>query len=1087
MKKVFLLLFLVFGGYNLIAQAPNDECVNRETIIVNTSELLEYTIDTSTATESIDTSCENPATDNLDVWYEFTMPVNGNLRISDIPSTIGVTLFDSCGGSEIACFFNDGFIFDLVASTTYVLRISENAIFASPVNFNIQAFETAPNDECADRELITVTTAAETTVSFDTSSATESIDTSCENPATDNLDVWYEFTMPVNGNLRISDIPSTIGVTLFDSCGGSEIACFFNDGFIFDLVASTTYVLRISENAIFASPVNFNIQAFETAPNDECADRELITVTTAAETTVSFDTSSATESIDTSCENPATDNLDVWYEFTMPVNGNLRISDIPSTIGVTLFDSCGGSEIACFFNDGFIFDLVASTTYVLRISENMVFASPVNFNIQAFETAINDDCETPIEIVVLQETTTTIALDNRSASESIDASCDIASLDNLDVWYSFTMPVNGTIEITNVANTESFSLFEECDGEEIGCFFNDGSFFELINGNTYLLRTSTRSVFSGLYDFTIQAIEVAPQPCSDSTIWDGSSWSNGVPDNTKSALFNGNYNTDNTEESVNACSVTIASGNTVTIGDGYYLRSVFDITVEGSLQVSNAGSVVQVAEDAVTINNGSIEISKTTPSLEPRDFILLSSPMSLEVNGEVYGSADRVFGIIEENFVPNTDSGLDTVVANFIDDNGDYLDNLSIDNPNLPDDASGSATPIVPGTGYLVFPQAVNNTGAVNYDHDYTQGTLNSGVIERVTTYNGPTTENNFNLLGNPYASAIDVNQFIMDNDPVNEVYYWEHITEPDSSFPGFNTQNFTMDDVSVRNLMGGIASQNGDTDPGQFMSSGQGFAILANQAFAGTNISFNNSMRVIGNNETLRSSEQDNKLWLEMTSNIYTISSRTLIGFVPEGSPAMDLGYDSGRLDTSINLFSVLDDGHQLSIQSREIFNPDMEIALGFNNALPEDLQLTISISQIEGAALEQSDIYLIDKLLNTVTDLKATDYSFTSGEGIQENRFTLVFREAAVLDVEEESFRESNISLYPNPASDSITLDYRGNEPLIQLTIVNVNGQIMLRKDLSDFNGQQQINIEDLSAGMYFVNLESTQNTITKKLIIK
>jgi len=441
---------------------------------------------------------------------------------------------------------------------------------------------------------------------------------------------------------------------------------------------------------------------------------------------------------------------------------------------------------------------------------------------------------------------------------------------------------------------------------------------------------------------------------------------------------------------------------------------------------------------------------------------------------------------IEENFTPNTDTGLADVVANFIDDNGDYLDNLFTDSPDLPDDASGVATPIIPGTGYLVFPQAINGVGAINYDHNYTQGTLNSGVIERVATYNGPATQNNFNLLGNPYASAIDVNQFIASNDPINEVYYWEHITPPDASFPGFNTQNFTMDDVSVRNLMGGIASVNGGTDPGQFMSSGQGFAVLADQAFVGTNITFNNSMRVIANNSAPRSVEQENRLWLEMSSDIYTINSRALIGFSPEASAGMDLGYDSDRLDTSISLFSVLENGNQLSIQGREVFRTEMEIQLGITNILPEDLNLTIRINQLEGTALQQNEIYLIDKLLNTVTNLKTTEYTFTAGEGLQEDRFTLVFREAA-LNVGEESFLESNIKLYPNPASNNFTLDYRGNQQLTQLTVMNVNGQIVLHKDLSEFNGQQQINIQDLSAGMYFVNLESTRNKVTKKLIIK
>ncbi len=822
------------------------------------------------------------------------------------------------------------------------------------------------------------------------------------------------------------------------------------------------------------------------ALNDECTGRETIAVNTSEAIEYSLDTSMATESLDTSCENVNTQNLDVWYEFTMPVNGNLRITDIPNTIGITIFDNCGGNEVACFFNDGFVFNLSEATTYVLRVSENSIFAGPTSFNIQAFETATNDECTSPTDIIVLQETNTTFTVDNRTATESMDASCENANNQNLDLWYEFIMPVNGTIEITNVGSSESFSLFEECSGEELDCFFNDGSFFELISGNSYVLRVSTSTIFSGVFDFTIQAIEVAPQPCTDSTIWDGNSWSNGIPDNTTTALFNGNYNTAFEPENINACSCTIATGRTVTIGDGFYLRSVFDIIVEGSLEVSNAGSIIQVAEDAITINNGAISISKTTPTLQPRDFILLASPMSQEVNGEVYGNSNRVFGIIEENFIPNTDPDLNAVVGNFIDDNGDYLDNLEIDDPNMPDDQSGTMTPIVPGTGYLVFPQGVDVVGGVKYNHTYTEGTLNSGSITRTTTYNGPATGNNFNLLGNPYASAIDVHQFIQNNDPVNEVFYWEHITEPNSDLPGFNNQNFSMDDVSVLNLTGGIPSVNGGTAPGQFMASGQGFAILADQNFAGTDVNFTNSIRVTGNNSTPRSPDQSNRIWLQLSNDTYNVTARALIGFFPEGSPVYDFGYDSDRLNTSINLFSVLDNDRQLSIQAREVFNPEMEINMGLSSLIPEDLNVTINIDQIEGVDLQLTDIYLIDHYLKSSTNLKSTSYSFKTEKGVQADRFTLVFKEPS-LTIEEESFRESSIGIYPNPAFNQVTIDYNGSIPLTQVTLLNTSGKVVRTFNLTEFNGKKNLDLEGISSGMYFINIKSIQDSIIKKLLIK
>ncbi|GGG03926.1 hypothetical protein GCM10011344_00320 [Dokdonia pacifica] len=1064
--------------------ATNDECVDRETITVNTTDALEYTIDTATATESIDASCNTASNDNLDVWYEFTMPVSGNLRVTNIPSTVSITLFDTCGGSEIACFSNDRFIFNLQETTNYVMRVAENSTFAGTVNFRVQAFETATNDECVDREIITVNTTDALEYTIDTATATESIDASCNTASNDNLDVWYEFTMPVSGNLRITNIPSTVSITLFDTCGGSEITCFSNDGFIYNLQEATDYVMRVAENSTFAGTVNFRVQAFETATNDECVDRETITVNTTDALEYTIDTATATESIDASCNTASNDNLDVWYEFTMPVSGNLRVTNIPSTVSITLFDTCGGSEIACFSNDGFIYNLQEATDYVMRVAENSTFAGTVNFRIQAFETVTNDECDTPQIIQVLQETTTVIPADNRGATESIDASCDTASSDNLDLWYTFTMPVNGTVEISAVASSEGFSLFDECSGEEIDCFYNDGSFFELINGNSYLLRVNKSAFNSNAFDFTIQAVETDPQPCSDSTIWDGNSWSNGVPDNTKSALFNGNYNTIFEPESINACSCTIASGRTVAIGDGFYLRSVFDITVEGTLNVANEGSVIQVAEDAVTINNGSINVTKTTPAIQARNFIALSSPMDGESRDQVYGSSRAVFGIIPSNFVP---FAIDFVefpefefAENFLDDNLDYLDEYT-GIRELPD----------AGIGLLVFPSPEIDSPSDAYNLTYNEGTLHSGTITVPINYNGPETTNNYNLLGNPYASAIDVNAFITANDAVNEVFYWEHITNPSGDLPGFGSSNFSMNDISVRNALVGISAVNGGTAPGQFMSSGQGFAIKADQsqAMSNTPVTFTNSIRVIGNNDDLRTSENTSTdlLWLNLTTAAYEdATSQTAIGFTPQATPDFDPGYDTIRLGTFISLFTTLESGEQLAIQGRESFDTAIELTLGFATSVETEETYTISIDNFEGVNITNVPVFLIDQVQNEIINLKENDYHFTAQRGIQPERFLIVFQERDVLNSEDIRFRES-VLLYPNPASNQVTLTYAGQAPLQELTIIDMNGKIVRNLSLENFQNSQTIDTSNLSKGIYFLNIQSTENTSIQKLIIK
>ena len=245
--------------------------------------------------------------------------------------------------------------------------------------------------------------------------------------------------------------------------------------------------------------------------------------------------------------------------------------------------------------------------------------------------------------------------------------------------------------------------------------------------------------------------ETPVDPCSGiTTTFDGSSWSPNAPTAIDRAIIAGDYDTAANGEII-ACIIEINENITLTVQDNTFIETLSDIVVRGTLNIANSGSLVQLDNRAEVVreSTGNISVTKTTPLLGPRDFIVLSSPMTGETNGNVYGDADRVFRIIPENFIPNTDPDLDGVFANFIDDNGDYIDNLERDNPNSTNDATGLNNPIIPMEGYLVFPQAVTGTKTITYTHTYNQGTLNNGILSKPIVYNGPQTNNNFNALGN--------------------------------------------------------------------------------------------------------------------------------------------------------------------------------------------------------------------------------------------------------------------------------------------------------------------------------------------------
>ena len=132
------------------------------------------------------------------------------------------------------------------------------------------------------------------------------------------------------------------------------------------------------------------------------------------------------------------------------------------------------------------------------------------------------------------------------------------------------------------------------------------------------------------------------------------------------------------------------------------------------------------------------------------------------------------------------------------------------------------------GEGYMYWAAPDLATGGT-FDIVFNTGDLNSGDITYPTTF-GTDKNDSPNILSNPYASAIDTDAFInaIENTAVEEVYFWEHNTEPNSAYPGALNENFNMDDISVRNAGAGVAASTGGTAPSQFMSTGQGFAIKA-------------------------------------------------------------------------------------------------------------------------------------------------------------------------------------------------------------------------------------------------------------------
>lgn len=74
------------------------------------------------------------------------------------------------------------------------------------------------------------------------------------------------------------------------------------------------------------------------------------------------------------------------------------------------------------------------------------------------------------------------------------------------------------------------------------------------------------------------------------------------------------------------------------------------------------------------------------------------------------------------------------------------------------------------------------------------------------------------------------------------------------------------------------------------------------------------------------------------------------------------------------------------------------------------------------------------------------------------------------------------TKMSLYPNPTTDYITLNLKGIDD-VEVSIYSVNGRRLKR--IANYNSETTINIKNLSDGLYFLKIKSSNKSVLKKFM--
>lgn len=539
------------------------------------------------------------------------------------------------------------------------------------------------------------------------------------------------------------------------------------------------------------------------------------------------------------------------------------------------------------------------------------------------------------------------------------------------------------------------------------------------------------------------------------TVWSGSSWDNGLPGKTKQTIINGTYVASN--GSFESCDLTIGTGFTLNLNGGTsnYVLVDDDLTINGSFIIGDTESLVMTTDALGNVGDISGQVSKievTTSLNNYRDFTYWSSPVNTTIGAAFTGvNANRIFRW-DKPGIESPTGGAWTI-------------------------ASGSMTA---GRGFI----AEAPIGSTQHTVTFT-GTPNNGLINMPVGFvNDGFEYTDYNLIGNPYPSAIDIDQFISlsnnseirDNDDLDgTIYLWTHSTQISGGTEG----DFTDTDYATYNLAGGTASSNGGPVPTNNIGSGQGFMVRTKSS--GT-VFFQNDMRLNDQNtqffKSNKVAEEKDRLWLDMTSEQGAFN-QILVGFFDEATDGVDRGYDGIKNNggSFISFYSNIDDSRYV-IQGLGTFNQSKEVTLGFDTGIVRTFK--IAISNIEGV-LKDEDVYLVDNALNIVHDLKQSAYEFEiTDTGAYMERFTLKFNNS-VLDIEDLEFSKDFLVI-----NEDNTLRIKANQEVSKLRVFDMLGRLLIdqKPNESDF----YLNTKNIKKGTILIlNATMQDGSIVSKKGIK
>ncbi|NRB58953.1 MAG: metallophosphoesterase [Winogradskyella sp.] len=368
------------------------------------------------------------------------------------------------------------------------------------------------------------------------------------------------------------------------------------------------------------------------------------------------------------------------------------------------------------------------------------------------------------------------------------------------------------------------------------------------------------------------------------------------------------------------------------------------------------------------------------------------------------------------------------------------------------------------------YRSATNDGSVVSFKGDVNIGNVSTTISIGASNY--------WNLVGNPYTSYINSQEFLSINGASgNDVFDASH-----NAIYGYNSGT---DGSGIWTIINNVQNT------GKNIAPGQGFFVASNGTGGTNNLSFTPAMRtisgaddfILGRNDNSNTSFAHLGLKMVSTSKVYT----TDFYFTDMASTGLDVGYDAGSLDATNANFSLyshlVDDntGIDMAIQALSLTDlANVIVPLGVNLNANESVTISIEENELPG----NTYVYLEDNDTNSFTLLNSNDYTFTASTDLSgTGRFYLHYSNST-LSIEINEINSLQIFTTDKPNVLNINGSLK-DESIV--TLYDVQGRSVLSQELDHRSHSNLINVEHLNSGVYIVKLEMGEKLRTEKIILK